>query len=482
MRILSHILLTSYFLLTLCSLNAQVTLSNNGVLVIQDSQLVKIEGNLINKSENFENHGDVRLTGILTSTHPIKNQGEGIFRFVGDVEQIVNLFAPCSMYNVEIDNSAGVIFLGDNNMKIHNNMNFSNGQLRTYNESMLVFDEGSYYKNASNASHVEGPVQKIGQEEFIFPVGRADTLRPIIISNLTAYAIFQAEYFNRAHDTLKKDVTLETVSNREYWDLLQIEGDAEATVTLTYNPNYDNLYDEPDMARFNDSLWTKVDSKLIDSNNTLYKLSSSDHVKEFSSFTFAEAIDKDIYLFTAFQNDFCEFEIDWIAATDKGQNAYTLEYSVDSINFEVLTTVIDDPNIEEAFQAYKYIIREMITDNEVYFRLRLTKTGGLSSEFSAVVMVKNFCKSLELSLFPNPVRASENIYLAVYSEEDFDMQTRIVDTWGQILNEQVLHIQEGQGKYTINTTFMQLAAATYYLQIETKGKNRTFKFVVLEDR
>ncbi|MBK8873129.1 MAG: hypothetical protein IPN13_04100 [Bacteroidetes bacterium] len=85
---------------------------------------------------------------------------------------------------------------------------------------------GSKTHGASNSSFVSGPVKKVGNSSFIFPIGIGGTYRSLGMSAPSNSSnAYTAEYFNILQtfgSTL--DSTIQEISNCDYWSFVNNSG------------------------------------------------------------------------------------------------------------------------------------------------------------------------------------------------------------------------------------------------------------------
>lgn len=113
------------------------------------------------------------------------------------------------------------------------------GILQTSATNLLTLAEGATANAGSQNAFVNGPLCKIGNEPFLFPigtlVGEVAHYRPIGISNITAASSFTAAFVrSNAMQWSIQATGLQSVSQCEYWNLQQ-NGHAQASVTLMWN-------------------------------------------------------------------------------------------------------------------------------------------------------------------------------------------------------------------------------------------------------
>ncbi len=100
----------------------------------------------------------------------------------------------------------------------------------------------SFTSGATDNSHVDGPVQKFGNVNFIFPVGKNNRWRPVELRNIAGVATdaFIAEYFPVSAYSLSSvlEPTLDHISDCEYWSITRSAGTANARVVLSYHNTF----------------------------------------------------------------------------------------------------------------------------------------------------------------------------------------------------------------------------------------------------
>ena len=121
---------------------------------------------------------------------------------------------------LKIDNSADVIL--NVSVTILDSLDLTQGNIITTATNILVMDNGSKVTSVSDASYVQGPVRKIGDNAFTFPVGDNGNYQPVSITAPAAPSdAFTAEYIEQdphpTYDKYSKDLTIDHVSTCEYW-------------------------------------------------------------------------------------------------------------------------------------------------------------------------------------------------------------------------------------------------------------------------
>lgn len=192
-------------------------------------------------------------------------------------------------------NSAQNYIIPEQNVFIGNNVQFSSGIIKTTPTKLIVFNDNAGVNQNTNGSYVWGPVKKIGDDAFQFPLG--DSLRQAVFSisppSLTTDA-FTAQYFHinptaAGYDTSLHVSSLTRVSGKEYWMLNRDSGSSNVRVTLHYDSTRSNtvtsLYSLR-TSRWNGSQWLNNGVSSFTGNLHEAFITSFDTLSAFGPFTF----------------------------------------------------------------------------------------------------------------------------------------------------------------------------------------------------
>jgi hypothetical protein len=108
--------------------------------------------------------------------------------------------------------------------------------VQTTSINYLEVASGGSISGGSTASHIIGPLRKVGIEAFTFVVGNGTSFQKIGISAPTSSSTFQAEFKKQAYsDVTNKETTLAAISSIEYWMLDRVGGTGSCKVTLYWD-------------------------------------------------------------------------------------------------------------------------------------------------------------------------------------------------------------------------------------------------------
>ena len=214
-----------FFILLLFSvgLTAQNALYNSGNIRIHDTGKLGIHTNLINNSSFDLNLGLAGFYGNNATT-------------------VSGNFIPV-FYDMEIFKTSSVTL--ETSIDVSNVLTFVEGDFITPRNAPLI--NLKFYADAnaigeSNFSKVDGYVSIENKQNFFFPVGDSEALRPLILNSEAINTSAKCAYFyenpnnpssfNISFNTTKKEREVEAVNTKEFWHL---EGEVPSTISIAWN-------------------------------------------------------------------------------------------------------------------------------------------------------------------------------------------------------------------------------------------------------
>ena len=216
----------SIFLLITFNMMAQT--SNGGILYVSEAtQFSTVErfDNLATGS--YFNDGDAFIYNHFNNDGIVDfHLNTGLTRFIGSSDQMLSGTKISYLYNVYFNNSSHAVpfqLLG--HLNISGESDFYDGIVDNDNfGGEITFNTNGYHSNTSDGSHVDGPVNKLGEGEFTFPIGDGGYYRFAGISDPeNADAFFEGKYFFENSDALYphalKAGVIKEIDNQEYWTI-----------------------------------------------------------------------------------------------------------------------------------------------------------------------------------------------------------------------------------------------------------------------
>ena len=354
--------------------------------------------------------GNVTVDGASPITFGANN---GTITFAGNVAQnVIKSGTASPVFRRLLMSKSGNAVTLATDVSVTTNATFTTGVLNTTSTNILNFVNGSTVTGGSNASHIDGPVVKIGNAAFSFPTGDNGIYRPISISAPTTNThAFRAEYFKAGQafgGAATYPAGILTVSSCEYWILDRTIGTSNVNVTLSWNsPDCTGAYitNLPTLrvVRWNGAAWVDHGNGGTTGNATAGTLITSAPITSFSpitlgSTTLSNPLPVELISFTGqVLND--HVKLNWVTASELNNDFFTLQRSIDGAEFESIAEIDGAGTIQTATE-YEYLDINPLP-NLSYYRLRQTDFDKKFT-YSKVIAV-NVSLGGELSMHPNPV-------------------------------------------------------------------------------
>ena len=158
----------------------------------------------------------------------------------------------------------------------------------------------------------------------------------------------------------------------------------------------------------------------------------------------------------------------WITESEQNTRDFTLEKSIDGINFSDLTTVFAAKNTNKTAK-YEFIDNTPFNGNN-YYRLKTNDLDG-SSRYDGSIIVVNMERNGLVKLFPNPTTGKMTIQL--HSETEIDTRLRIFNVLGEAVKDLSLTFSKGENWLPVDVS--ELPNGTYFLDM---GQGEKSFFVV----
>lgn len=275
---------------------------------------------------------------------------------------------------------------------------FNLGYFNSTNTNILTILNGATASIYSNSSYVNGPIQKVGNQSFEFPVGKNGMLRTAsITAPANSGAIFRSEYFehdpNPLYNRNSLDPTLNNVSACEYWYIDRLVGSDNVQVTLSWDDNTScGVTDLNDLrvARWNGSLWENEGNGGTTGNLLAGTINFAGNITNFSPFTLASDINSEnplpveLLYFDGRLNKNKKVDLTWATASEINNDYFNIERSQDGKNWETIDRVEGAGNSN---QKLNYQTKDSNPYEGVsYYRLKQTDFDG-SFEYSNIVSI-----------------------------------------------------------------------------------------------
>ena len=429
--------------------------------------------------------GDITINSNTTVT--LADAANGRVQFDGSgTQNIINSGAGSNhiIRRVTTNKSGGEVIL-QTPIIVRNDLNLVAGNIVTDAVNLLIMNDNSTVSSVSDAAYVSGPLRKIGNDSFDFPVGKGGVYRPISISAPTTTTHhFTAEFFNSSPDDVDGldpapiEAPIENISDCEYWILDRTNGTSNVNVTLSYK-NYGSgcsgVTDPASLAiaRWDGATWRYHEGTAVGSPNG--SIITNAPVTSFSPFalastsTISNPLPIELISFEAAQkSDYVV--LNWMTASEINNEFFTIEKSADGVTFKELTTL---PGAGNSTSPLSYsIIDENPFIGVSYYRLSQTDFDG-TTKIAGIAVVEIFNKDA-ISTYPNPINKGDVLFIDLTNLTSSVVSIQIIDGLGK----SVLSIEQlNQEKIAIATR--NLAPGMYYLKV-LDGKQEITKKIIIQ--
>jgi len=434
------------------SSGASLTTANTaGIASSETSGSIQVSTSSFSSGANYTYNGSaVQITGIFTTTP-----------------------TPNTVNNLTINNSAGVTL--SQSLAVGGVLRFTSGILSTTTSNLITVNNGGSITGASNNSFVDGPIKKIGNAAFTFPVGVTGVgYVPIGISApTTATSAFQAQYIRSSARTLGavSIAGLNHVSQCDYWTLNRTSGTSAVNVTGYWNTNnpcggtYINDVPQVVLAHFNGTSWNAYGNDFVTGSISAGSVTWN-NVSNFSPFalgstTILNPLPMKLEDFNAKWLSGGNVALSWQTAQEENTDRFMIQRSGDGINWETIGT-LGAAGSSSSELSYAYTDAKPLPAQD-YYRLILVDLDG-SLTYSPIAVV-NSSVSNSIRIFPNPATDHVNISFGTSAPPGI-VSLRLMNITGQTLVQKKLINPAGE---TIALSVAGYPAGSYIVQLLTSG-------------
>jgi hypothetical protein len=158
-------------------------------------------------------------------------------------------------------------------ISISDSLIFQKGLIYSDTSNIITLLNGGISIGATDTSFVNGPFKKVGNQAFIFPVGKNISygFRPLEITDPTTFTdSYTAQYFNTGQ-TLGSalDTSIEHLNTCEFWELKKNSGSSNVYPKITWNHSDCEIIN-PEYMRvvaWNGSMWQNLGNQSYDGDS-----------------------------------------------------------------------------------------------------------------------------------------------------------------------------------------------------------------------
>ncbi|KUG09518.1 hypothetical protein ASU33_17550 [Solirubrum puertoriconensis] len=323
--------------------------------------------------------------------------------------------APVSVRDITM-NGAGKALTLRAPLTLNNSLTLTNGLINTTSTDLLILADNATSTGGNANSYVAGPLRKLGNDAFVFAVGRNGVWARLGISAPnTASSAFTAEYRNEGTGVTAVQPPLNNASRVEHWILERTAGNSNVAVQLFWEDGarsgIANLNDLR-VARLNNTAWVNEGNTGTTGSAASGSVTSS-NVNSFGVFSFASVsplnpLPVELTAFRAEATGEGKARLYWSTAQEKNNRGFEVERARNGEKWQYVGFVRGAGNSSQPRQ-YSLLDVSGLTDI-VYYRLKQLDTDGKAT-YSPIAAVRLPAALGKLALFPNPATRELNVRL-----------------------------------------------------------------------
>lgn len=355
---------------------------------------------------------------------------------------------------------------------IRQSLTLTDGVVYTEPTSLLVIANGTTSTGGSAASHVDGPMKKIGDASFTFPVGdngRWARLRMENLNSANSGTEFVCEYFDAPspnNSTPFYSATIDHVSFVEHWDLDRVYdtgSPASCQARLYWEDATSSGIIPANIADLRVAHFSGTTSKWENQGGTATggaagNVVSTTALVNFSPISFGSRagnnpLPVELLEFEARVNG-AMVDLLWTTATELNNDHFNVERSGDGISWAVIATVAGAGDSQELLH---YAVLDPAPLNGVnFYRLEQVDIDGTRTLSDVRSVYFGFAQGDGPLVFPNPGVGDLNVALDL--ADGADVSFEVYNGNGQVVLRE-RHIMAGHSVVALRTA--QLPAGSY---------------------
>ncbi len=217
-----------------------ILLSGTGSKTLTDN--MNIENELDNESELNADSYTINIQGDWLGAGTFNPQ-TGTVVFNGTSSQEIERQITFNNLTINNTNLTTAINLGDP-VTVTGTLNMTDGIIESNTSNLLILESSAALAGSSDQSYINGAMRKVGDADFVFPIGSGSVYARLGISDLSGSSAFTATYYSSDFNSTSLGADLNHVSDVEHWTLTRNSGTAEPYVTYYWEDgNYSGIDD-----------------------------------------------------------------------------------------------------------------------------------------------------------------------------------------------------------------------------------------------
>ncbi|MFC1729723.1 choice-of-anchor J domain-containing protein [candidate division KSB1 bacterium] len=472
----------SYYHLTLSNSSTKTALDNlviNGNLLITDAAVLDVDNYNISLDSNWTNNS--------TDTDPFV-QGTQTVTLSGSFDQTFTNGNDETFYNLVINKPGGDVYLhgpSQTNIVIESagSLTLTDGIIYTGDNYHVYFEDNATIAGGSAISHIDGPVTKIGNDPFAFPVGDEGFYAPMDITDpVNIDDSLTAQYLNSTPpDTASIGSGIHHISKMEYW-LLDLS-DVSISVGVTLNWTTGNISGVSDIA---DLVFVYYDPGMlsweVESSSasgdalagdigiaSLPSIGGTEFKMTLGSAGNKNPLPIELLEFNAWAEQNL-VKIKWITASEINNDYFTIEKTIDGLFFETIA-IIDGAGNSNILIDYNCIDYNPYLGLS-YYRLKQTDYDG-KYEYSELIPIV-FEDQIDLEIISIEQIDDNRLRIILKSKACNSFLVNVFNIEGQLLNA-TKNVEILEGINTLLLNIGNISAGLYIISVQSNSDRISVK-------
>lgn len=463
------------------TVNGNLTVSSNAILETSGNTTTSGNPGIISVKGNITNSGVIRESSTVTGNE---------FQLTGTTNQAISGSGTWSGDELTfvMNNSAGATL--NSSLVLPYNLTLTSGKITTTSTNLLTMVDNTTVSGGSTTSFIDGPMKKIGNENFSFPVGKGSIFAPIGITNVSGELTtdeYTAEYIRTNPQSVHGSAVQsgqDHVSYVEYWTL-NSGGGAAAIKKISLQVNatsFCKVLASTYVSRWDATgpFWTNEGS----TNSGVISvppyetgtITSLNNISAFGDFTLitdlsfsANPLPVKLISFNAVKINTGLSNLSWeLGACCSPDAKFEVQKSKDGRSFVSFATVPGSGT-----NRFYNLNDNRLDKGITYYRLKMTDADGSVSYSKIVAIINDENGILITSLAPNPVHNSTIIILSVAKQTTVDF--KVFDMSGRVVKQWKSNVAEGNSSISINAD--GLSSGMYHILASSADAKAFSRFI-----
>ncbi len=413
--------------------------------------------------------------------------GTGTVRFNGATPQTISGSTTTGFYNLIVNKAAGDLTLS-RTVEVSNALTLTKGIINTTSTNILKLGAAATSSAGSALAYVAGPMRKVGNTAFVFPVGAGGKWRRVGVEGMNnATTEITAQYFDEAPaNPGSKHSSIDYISEIEYWDVDRTVTSDSVKLTFYWENAAQSSIVNCEfltVAHYTGGQWrSEAATAGIGSDCSGYgagSITTDWKVTSFSPFTLGSIGGGNALPVTLTDIKATpagnQINVQWTTAAEINNRGFEVQRSTDGTNF-VQVDWVNGNGTTARTQRYVYEDKNVAPNTTYYYRLKQIDFDE-QFEYSPMVSARiTALKGKEITwsgFIPNPAAPDANLVIKADGEGKADVI--ITNSFGQKVFQTTLNIYRGINNLSLDLG--ALPAGTYITEISLNGERTTTRLV-----